>query len=378
MGEGKHTIAAVRAALLAGALLGSIPALILGSVSAQAETSSWAGRVDGPAAPIERKAPAAKPGAVKIIKTVPQAGGAQTPAPAAPPEKSSTRAKHPAGGEDTAYEAFDQGQYVTALQLGVQAAERGEPTAHTLVGRIYAEGLGTSKNSTLAAQWYARGAELGDAEAMLAYGMMLADGKGIEQDRVAAARYFEAAAIRKHPVANYNLALLFLKGDGKPENPHRAFMHMRFAAEAGVAAAQYDLGTMYATGQGVDPNAFEAAKWIGKAAAAGNVEAQIDYAVILFRGHGVPPDPKRGADYFRQAADKGVATAQNRLARCYAHGAGVEQNLVEAAKWNFIAKAGGIDDEVLEKMLAKLSRADRAKAQAAAEQWRDRAMVGLE
>ena len=66
--------------------------------------------------------------------------------------------------------------------------------------------------------------------------------------------------------------------------------------------------------------------------------------MILFRGHGVPPDPKRGAELFRQAAEKGAATAQNRLARCYAHGAGVEQSLVEAAKWNFIAKAGGIDD----------------------------------
>ena len=108
------------------------------------------------------------------------------------------------------------------------------------------------------------------------------------------------------------------------------------------------------------------------------MEAQIDYAVMLFRGHGVPVDTKRGADYFRQAAEKGAATAQNRLARCYAHGAGVEQSLMEAAKWNFIAKAGGIDDEVLDKMLAKLSRADRTKAQAAASQWRDRAMVGLE
>jgi DNA-binding IscR family transcriptional regulator len=56
----------------------------------------------------------------------------------------------------------------------------------------------------------------------------------------------------------------------------------------------------------------------------------------------------------------------------------VELSLVEAAKWNFIAKAGGIDDAVLDKMLAKLSRADLTKAQVAAEQWRDRAMVGLE
>lgn len=352
-------------------------ALVIGASAAVAETSSWAGRVDGPAAPIQRKAPGAKPGAVKIIKTVPQTDGAQAPAPALPPEKSSAHAKQ-APGDDAAYEAFDQGQYLTALQLAVKAAERGEPQAHTLVGRIYADGLGTSKNSSLAAKWYARGAELGDPEAMLAYGLMLAEGHGIDQDRVAAGRYFEAAAATKHPLANYNLALLFLRGDGKPENPHRALMHMRFAAESGIATAQYDLGTMYATGQGTDANAFEAAKWIGKAAAAGHVEAQIDYAVILFRGHGVPVDTKRGADYFRQAAEKGAATAQNRLARCYAHGAGVALSLVESAKWNFIAKANGIDDEVLDKMLAKLSRADRTKAQAAADQWRDRAMVGLE
>jgi TPR repeat protein len=155
-------------------------------------------------------------------------------------------------------------------------------------------------------------------------------------------------------------------------------MHMRYAAETGVVAAQYDLGTMYAIGTGINPNAFEAAKWIGKAAAAGHAEAQVDYALILFRGHGVPPDPKRGAEFFRLAAEKGVATAQNRLARCYAHGAGVDKNLVEAAKWNFIARAGGIEDEGLDKLLAKLSQADRTKAQVDAGQWRDRISVGLE
>jgi TPR repeat protein len=145
-----------------------------------------------------------------------------------------------------------------------------------------------------------------------------------------------------------------------------------------VAVAQYHLGTMFATGTGTDPNAFEAAKWIGRAATAGHPEAQVDYALILFRGHGVPPDPERGAEFFRRAAEKGVATAQNRLARCYAHGAGVAKNLVEAAKWNFIARAGGIEDEGLDKLLARLPPADRTKAQTAAQQWRDRNSVGLE
>jgi TPR repeat protein len=103
----------------------------------------------------------------------------------------------------------------------------------------------------------------------------------------------------------------------------------------------------------------------------------VDYALILFRGHGVPPDTKRGATYFRLAAEKGVATAQNRLARCYTHGAGVPQDLVEAAKWNLVAKAGGVEDEELDKMLAKLSRTDMAKAQTGAQEWRDRISVGV-
>jgi TPR repeat protein len=350
-------------------------ALLAGASVALAETSSWTSTVDGPAAPIERKHVAPKPGAVKVIKTVPQSDG---PAQTAPPDRSSTHTKQADPGDDAAYEAFDQGRYVTALQLAVEAAGRGEPTAHTLVGRIYADGLGTSRNAPLAAKWYARGADLGDPEAMFAYGMMLVEGKGVDKDPAAAARYFEAAASRRHALANYNLALMFLSGEGKPENPYRALAHMRYAAEQGVVAAQYDLGTMYATGQGTPANAFEAAKWIGKAATAGHVEAEIDYAVILFRGQGVPVDAKKGAEFFRRAAEKGAATAQNRLARCYAHGAGVEKDLVEAAKWNFIANAGGIQDEGLEKMLAKLSRADKAKAQAAADQWRDRLTVGLE
>jgi hypothetical protein len=136
---------------------------------------------------------------------------------------------------------------------------------------------------------------------------------------------------------------------------------------------------MYATGIGTDPNAFEAARWIGKAAAAGHPEAQLDYAVILFRGHGVPVDVKSGAKYFKQAAEKGLATAQNRLARCYNHGAGVRQDFLEAAKWNYIAKAGGVVDEALDAILAKqLSGADQAKAQQAALLWYDRISVGLE
>src|SRR4029434_5206870 len=117
---------------------------------------------------------------------------------------------------------------------------------------------------------------------------------------------------------------------------------------------------------------------MGKAAAAGHAEAQIDYAVMLFQGRGVPPDPKEGARLFRSAAERGLSVAQNRWARCLAHGAGVEMNLVEAAKWHLIAKAGGLSDESLDKIVAKLSKADRARAEKAAADWRDRSLIGIE
>ncbi len=391
----------VRMALLAttGVVLG---------VSAAAETSSWSGRVDSPAEAIPKRPAPAKPAApgtqVKIIKTVPNtpaerpaiappglmgssAAGTQGPfetqlrpsLPATASAGASEYAKAQPTGDDVAYEAFDQGKYLTALDLAQKGAEKGDPQAHTLVGRIYAEGVGVPQNLALAAQWYQRAAELGDVEGAFAYGVMLAKGQGVQKNLEAAARMFEAAAARRHPLANYNLALLFLSGQGKPENPYRAFGHMLFAAEAGVAAAEYDLGNLYATGTGVDPpNAFEAAKWIGKAAAAGHTDAQVEYAVLLFRGHGVPPDQKHGAQLFRAAAEKGVVIAQTRLARCYANGAGVDKDPVQAAKWHLVAKAAGGEDESLDKLVAKLSKADRTKAEKAAEEWRDRTQIGIE
>ena len=124
-----------------------------------------------------------------------------------------------------------------------------------------------------------------------------------------------------------------------------------------------------------DPNAFEAAKWFGKAANAGFGEAEVEYAVVLFKGHGVPVDEKRGAALFSSAAHKGFAVAQNRLARCFAYGRGVKQDAFEAAKWHLIAKASGLEDDVLEALLKKLPQKDRVKAAQAAAEWRERWLV---
>ena len=294
--------------------------------------------------------------------------------PATSPVASSTHEKGAAEG-DQAYEAFDQGQYLTALAIAQKAAERGDPQAHTLIARIYAEGLGVPQSAETAARWYAKGAELGDIEAAFGLGILYAEGSGVKQDYNEAARLLEVAALKGHPLANYNLGLLFLRGKGKAENPYRAFKHVEYAAERGIVAAQFDLGSFYSTGTGTAHDAWEAARWIRKAANAGHTEAELQYAVILFAGHGTAPDEVQGAKLFRLAAEKGVPLAQNRLGRCYALGKGVEQSAIEAAKWHLIAKTNGLDDDVLGDLYKKLSRADKLKAEKAADEWRDRSQI---
>ncbi len=284
----------------------------------------------------------------------------------------------PASGEDAAYFAFDQGQYLTALDLAERAAAKGDPQAHTLVGRIYAEGLGVGKDEVVAARWYARAAELGDTEAAFALGLQLAEGRGIEKVGAAAANMFEKAAATGHPYANYNLGLLFLNGDGKPENPHRAAMHITYAAEKGVTAAQYDLAVLYQTGHGVQPNALEAARWMRRAAEQGMVEGEYDYALLLLRGFGLNAEVPKAIDYLRSAADKGFAGAQNRLAHLLIDDAGGRNvQPVESAKWRLLARDSGLKDEALDARIGKMSRADRQAAEKAAQEWRDRSSIGM-
>src|SRR5262245_58475115 len=132
-------------------LLLLISALLAGA--ARAETSSWTSQGDAAGgakkAPAPAKAP--KPGASKAASPAAPSPAPASPAPPSPAAATndgvSSHAKGAPKSEDAAYEAFDQGRYLTALELAVKAAETGDPQAHTLVGRIYGEGYGVAKNS---------------------------------------------------------------------------------------------------------------------------------------------------------------------------------------------------------------------------------------
>jgi TPR repeat protein len=189
---------------------GALAAIAMGTAlvapaAAQTDSSAWTS--ERVTTPMDRA------GGAKLLKSAPgptpgQGGAAATGpvfttrAPSAGPESGKTGAvpqlpsSPPAGpvsgdstvaktgaGADPAYEAFDLGRYVTALELAKAAAERGEPQAATLIGRIYQEGLGVGRDDVQAAQWYRRGVELGDTNAMFAFGVLLADGGAANRKR---------------------------------------------------------------------------------------------------------------------------------------------------------------------------------------------------
>lgn len=349
-------------------------------------TSSWSSSVEKPAA--KRDDATAKPKPKTFAKPqtspAPKAGkGASLPpaandtasTPLTPGAQRRGFQLAPVTGDDAALIAFSQGQFLTALGLAEQAAALGDAAAHTMVGRIYAEGLGVKKDEIVAARWYARGAELGDVEAMFAFGSMLVEGTGIEKDVAAASQMFEKAARTGHVMANYNLGLMFLTGIGKPENVLRGAQHINYAAEQGLAAAQYDLATLYLEGQGVRHDAYEAARWMRRAAEQGMAEAEFDYAIMLFRGQGLNVDVPNAVDYLKSAAEKGLSAAQNRLAYLYLDTERHDRDPVEAAKWRLLARDGGLEDKTLDRALAALSSQDRAEAEQRARAWRERASL---
>lgn len=356
-----------------------------------------------PVGPVLAQAPATPPTA----KVKPKPAATPAPAAAAPPSAASPGAKSdtvqlaanpctekiiaarnapeavnsapsPGSAEHaSAYAAYDQGRFATALSLAEAAAGKGDPQAHTLVARIHDEGQAVPKDPITAARWYARAAQLCDVPAIFAYGLMLAEGRGVEKDRAAAAQMLELAALSGHSLANYNLGLMFLNGDGKPENKHRAAQHILYAAERGIAAAQYDIAVMYLNGAGVPTDGAEASRWFNRAAVAGHTAAQYDYAVMLLKGLGLERDKSRIYEYMEAAAEKGVPGAQNRLAHMFKDGVAVEKNGVEALKWRIIARTS-VDDPGIDAELAKLSKTDKLAAEKAAAEWRDKQAAGIQ
>jgi TPR repeat protein len=273
------------------------------------------------------------------------------------------------GSVDLAYGAFQRGQYLTALDEASKRARQNDPAAMTLLGEIYAQGLGVGRDDSKAAQWYKLAASKGDRDAMFALAMFDLQGRAGPRDRDGAARLLEEAAKLGHAPAAYDLGLLYLEGQQFPQDFGRAADLFKQAAKAGNPEAQYALATMYKEGRGVPKDINEAMRLMGLASVAGNLDAMVEYAIAQFNGDGIEKNESAAANLFLAAARRGSPIAQDRMSRILMAGRGMPADPTDAVKWHTIAKAAGAGDPDLDVYASQQTPAVRDAAEKAAKKW---------
>jgi TPR repeat protein len=93
---------------------------------------------------------------------------------------------------------FKQGRFQEALKELLPAAEKNDPAALYVLGKMHSAGLGVKADPKKAAAYFKRGAELGDAASQNDYGVALALGEGVEQNVEEAAMWLMISARQGH------------------------------------------------------------------------------------------------------------------------------------------------------------------------------------
>ena len=119
----------------------------------------------------------------------------------APPLLLTALAAAGCGGEKTALQAFEEGDYQTAYSLFKPRAEAGDSEAQNYLGVLYYLGWGVRRNWDQALRWYEKAARQGDPKAQLNYGLMFHNAYGTGQDMVEAFSWYYASYRQGNPTA---------------------------------------------------------------------------------------------------------------------------------------------------------------------------------
>ena len=94
-----------------------------------------------------------------------------------------------------ASEAAERGDFVTAVRLWRQLAERGDGASQYTLGEMYYAGQGVAQDYGEAVKWYERAAEQGIPAAQLDLGVACALGRGVPRDLQKAYMWLSIAAV---------------------------------------------------------------------------------------------------------------------------------------------------------------------------------------
>ena len=119
-----------------------------------------------------------------------------------------------------------------------------------------------------------------------------------------------------------------------------ALKEFRPLAEQGLADAQYNLAWMYEHGEGVTQDYKKALKWYQLAVEQGDATAGHQLGVMHHYGWGVKTNYKEALRFYRLAAPQ-VVQSQYSLGAMYYQGQGVDQDIVIAYMWFYVAAENG-------------------------------------
>jgi hypothetical protein len=131
------------------------------------------------------------------------------------------------------FEAYEKGDYATALKEFMPLAEAGQASAQAAVGQMYFEGRGVAPDPKQAAKWLEPAAAAGNARAQFLLGKLYLSGEGVAADPAKAAALSKAAADQGMAEAQMDICALYYQGVGVPKDLVMAYLYSSLAAEQG-------------------------------------------------------------------------------------------------------------------------------------------------
>ena len=112
---------------------------------------------------------------------------------------------------DSAFSAYEDGDYQTAFKGFLDLAKTGNVSAQEWLGHMYFDGKGVTMDYKQAISWYRKAANQGSSFAQNALGVMYEEGNGVAQDYKQAVSWYRKSADQGFDYAQKNLEALELK-----------------------------------------------------------------------------------------------------------------------------------------------------------------------
>ena len=242
-------------------------------------------------------------------------------------------------------------------------AEQGDAEGQAHYGRALVGGWGVAVNHIDAVKWLRKAADAGNASAQCSLGVCYLYGMGVEKDAAKAVEWYRKAVEQGLPRAQYLLGVSYETGNGVAKNDAKAVELYRKSAEQGFDGGQFKIGLrlvqendLAKQNEGVewltkaaeqgnadaqtvlgiyyeDKDAGKSLEWYRKAAEQGVGQAQWEVGRVLYRS-GDEAQIREAIPYLTNASENGHGMACATLARCYAEGKGVKQDLKRAVSLN--------------------------------------------